>query len=746
VEPGIGTTGKGVGRPRTSALPSPRASALLRAAMQAARFTSVELARRLSVSEPKVARWRNGTDPGPSSQEAADLAGVLGDVELAKAWEWPDAPRADGRHRVGLVPPAADRYRVRDIAPELGSAGCEQVLVGLGGGGKTQMAARCACRLWDSHEVRYLIWVQAGSRATIIDGYAAAWSKIGSVAEPDNEKAAIKLLEVLQTTDSRWLVVLDDLVDAAAVHSLMPPRRPLGSTVVTTRRTDAARPAEGRAIVQVGSFTAAEALAYFRDKLADRPELLDGAADLVVALGGLPLALAQAVAYQLDEDLTCAQYLGRLDQRGLLGLELDGLPDDQNSDVAGTWTLSLQRADELAPAGLATPTLRLASLLDPDGVPEAFFQTSAVAQVLAVASGRIDGDDAHDALRCLRRLSLADVEPGRSGLVRVHALVQRVTRERIPADVLPALRRSAADALVEVWSAVGHERESAARLRANAAVLLRGDDTVYRGAVHPLIFRLGKSLGEVGGAEAAADHFAHAQQTATGAGLRAGHPDMLHLRREQMYWLGQAGHVTLARELADPLVDDFTRELGATDIATLETRLYRARWVAAEDPAAAVAELDQLARELSANWGPRHRETLTARNDHAHFLGRSGDHAGAAEEFRRVAAERSALFGPVDHDTLIARNGYGFWLGEAGEYDRAVAVLAPLVEDCRAHLGPEHEFTLGSHGNLIVNRGRLGDVAGQVGELAAVCEKLRRYCGERNPRTLRFEGILREWR
>ncbi|MER5612165.1 hypothetical protein [Streptomyces sp. NPDC002215] len=37
--------------------------------------------------------------------------------------------------------------------------------------------------------------------------------------------------------------------------------------------------------------------------------------------------------------------------------------------MAATWSLSIERADQLRPAGLARPMLQLAAMLDPNGVP-----------------------------------------------------------------------------------------------------------------------------------------------------------------------------------------------------------------------------------------------------------------------------------------------------------------------------------------------------------------------------------------
>jgi hypothetical protein len=90
-------------------------------------------------------------------------------------------------------------------------------------------------------------------------------------------------------------------------------------------------------------------------------------------LGWLPLAMSQATAYVVDAGITCAGYRALLADRAqrLADLRPAALPDDQTTSVAAVWALSLDRADHHLPVGVARPLLQLASMLDPNGIPEA---------------------------------------------------------------------------------------------------------------------------------------------------------------------------------------------------------------------------------------------------------------------------------------------------------------------------------------------------------------------------------------
>jgi hypothetical protein len=141
--------------------------------------------------------------------------------------------------------------------------------------------------------------------------------------------------------------------------------------------------------VEVGLFSAGEASAYLTTALdaCGRREPDEQIAALAADLGHLPLALSQAATYLVDTDLTCADYRRLLaDRTRLLANVLpdpSGLPDDQAANVAAAWSLSVDRANQLPPAGLAGPMLRLASMLDPNGIPGAVL-TSAPVPVAAV--------------------------------------------------------------------------------------------------------------------------------------------------------------------------------------------------------------------------------------------------------------------------------------------------------------------------------------------------------------------------
>ncbi len=658
-------------------------------------------------------------------------------------------------HRVGVVPPLAPGRldRPADQALEAGTeapsdAVC-QILVGLGGVGKTQLAASLAERWWREQRVDLLIWVTATSRTSVQTRYAQAADEVTGVEHADPQRGADRFLAWLSETRLRWLVVLDDLTDPADLTGLWPPSTPSGRTVVTTRRRDSAL-LDGRAAIDVELFTAGEATAYLRRKLGSDPHRLDGAEALAADLGRLPLALAQAATYIIDQDLTCAGYRRRLARRRLAALAPQVLPDDQRTAVADTWALSIDLADA-ASGGLAGPLLQLAALLDPNGIPQGLFTTDAVTGHCGQRVGQpVDGEDTRDAIRALHRLGLVTAAVDRRGdadVVQVHALLQRAVREATPDDHQRALARAAADALLEVWPEIERDASHAQLLRANGSAL-RGvaDEHLWSGAgLHPVLCRIGSSLGNTGQLSAAVDSFTDLNAT-TLQRLGPEHPDSLSMTNDLAYWRGQAGDPAGAVAAFERLLAMRLHVLGASHPDTFIARHNLAYWRGkAGHPAAAAEELEALLADQAAKLGADHVDTLATRNSFGLWRGEAGDAAGATRVLELLLADYRRIFGAEHPHTLTVGLNLALWRGEAGDPRGAVAALRDLLDKRLRVLGPDHPDTLATRHNLARWQGRAGDAAGAVDAFRDLVGDQLRVLGPTHPDTLVTRGYFAFW-
>ncbi|WP_308291906.1 tetratricopeptide repeat protein [Streptomyces sp. RS2] len=644
----------------------------------------------------------------------------------------------------------------------------------MGGVGKTQLAADYAHTAWkassDAEGLDVLVWVTAGSRQAIMERYAQAGVELCRADPDDSEEAARTFLAWLTPKPGqrpcRWLVVLDDVADPTDLRGLWPPVSPHGSTLVTTRRRDAALTGEGRRLVKVGLFTMAEAVNYLTRSLAahGRTEPSDQLTALATELGHLPLALAQAAAYLIDSGESAARYRDLLaDEQAtaLADLAPDALPDEQATTLAATWSLSVARADTLRPAGLARPMLQLAALLDANGIPQDVLTgETARAHLTAHRIGTSPGItaepaavshlDAVRALRVLDRLSLIDHRPDiPQQAVRVHQLIQRTTRDTLTHEQQSQYARTAADALLAAWPDIERDNALTQALHANTEALTRyAEEALHRPDAHEVLHRPGRSLGESGQVIAAINHFDHLVTT-TRRYLGPDHPDTLAARHNLAHWRGEAGDAAGAVAALAELLEDRTRVLGSPDHPNiLATRHTLARWRGeAGDAAGAVAAFAELLEDRTRVLGsPDHPDILATRHTLVRWRGEAGDATGAVAALAELLEDRTRVLGPDHLDTLATRHNLIFERGEAGDAVGAVAAFAELLEDRTRVLGPDHLDTLVTRHSLAWWRGEAGDAAGAVAALAELLEDRTRVLGPDHLDTLATRHSLAWWR
>ncbi|WP_456302617.1 tetratricopeptide repeat protein [Streptomyces microflavus] len=676
-------------------------------------------------------------------------------------------------HQVGVIPPTARSFQHRVEADRLhrtaeigGTTVLTQLLTGMGGVGKTQLAADYARTAWGSG-LDVLVWVTASDRSQIVAGYAQAGVELCRADPNDAESAARALLAWLTPKSGaepcRWLVVLDDVADPADLRGLWPPDNPAGRTLVTTRRRDAALTADGRRTVEVGLFAPAEARAYLTSSLAgcDCTDSVDDLTALAKDLGHLPLALAQAAAYLFDTGDTVAAYRGLLADRTrtLADASPDALPDDQTLRLDAVWSLSVERADTLRPVGLARPLLQLASLLDSNGIPQDVLTSEPALGYLAASRARLlrapDEEpapvaerDAIHAARVLHRLSLVEHSPATPHqAVRVHQLIQRATWD----DPIPWERDetayTAADALMAAWPEIERDVDLSQALRSNTTALVAcAENALYRPDAHAVLFRAGLSLGDTGQVAAAGDYFQHLVSVTT-RNLGPDHPDTLTSRSNLAGWRGEAGDAAGAAEAFADLLTDRLRILGPDHPDTLHTRSNLASWRGEAGDAAGAAEAfaDLLTDHLRIQ-GPDHPDTLHTRSNLASWRGDSGDAAGAAEAFADLLTDRLRILGTDHPDTLHTRSNLAGWRGEAGDAAGAAEAFADLLTDRLRILGPDHPDTLHTRSNLASWRGDSGDAAGAAEAFADLLTDRLRILGPDHPDTLQTRGNLAGWR
>jgi tetratricopeptide (TPR) repeat protein len=666
--------------------------------------------------------------------------------------------------RSGTVPALADGFRERpETGPSLAAAlpagaavalipdraAAEAALFGrlasadtqdwLRCSGKTQLAAAFAESLWQSGAIDLLVWIDATSRASVLSAYAAAMATAtGRDQASSCESDAAQFLSWLGETSRSWLVVLDDLAATADLGGLWP-AGPAGRVLVTS--ADVGSVPGGMQVVPVGLFGVREAISYLSERLSADPDKRHGAIELAQELDLHPVALAQASAMIASSPLSCADYRAQFVRwRQQLARPGGALL----SAAAVTWTFSLGRADQLAPAGSAQQLLALVSLLDGHGIPLTVLAAPAAAHYIAGKGGQASGERTRATLAALEQVGLLTVEGNNAPpTIRISPVLQTALRATMPEGMLEQSVSAVAQALLEAWPDQELPGWPSAGLRACVASLQRiAGDLLWDGGCHPLLVRAGDSLDSARLSEPAVDHW-HDLATTGERLLGAGHPDTMLAARRLADAYVTAGHADDAVPWFKWVLEGLTYQLGPDDRHVIEARrnLGHALVAALQYPAA-ITILERAARQFEQVWGAADADTLDARDELAAAYLAAGQHSSAIALYRRTLAERENAQGERHLQTIATRHALADCFLASGRAKEAVGLFKRVVADRERLLGPDHLETLTARNNL----GAAYEKAGKPAAAEIACEQawsgFERVLGPRHPDTLRSRAGL----
>jgi tetratricopeptide (TPR) repeat protein len=607
-----------------------------------------------------------------------------------------------------------------------------QTISGLGGAGKTQLAAAYAHRHVDNYEVVAWIRAEDGGIADLAD---LAGQLNLSVEGLTPEELARRVVRWLESRERSWLLVLDDVAHPAQLGALCPSSGP-GRVLVTSRRRDFD---QFGPVVVVGVFDELTAVGYLVARTGRAGERA-AAGRLARAVGYLPLALSHAAAY-------CTT---RTSFDGYLAL-LAGLPASELYDtnreafydrtVATTWRVSLDAAQAAAP--LAGAVLAMAAYLAPDAIPRSLFDTLAPGEGPR-ERGRVDA-----ALDVVHRYSLAEVT---DTTVSVHRLLQKVVRD----DAQIRGETTGAEAALKALAAAfpnGYDIRLPAswpwceqllpHVGSLSNAVLSWKDTA-QGLV-TLLNRASRYLLHAGGGQRVATFIRIALDSARSY-LDADHPDTLAAQDNLARWLGELGRIDEAITHLRALLDNDLRVLGPDHPDTLATRGNLARWLGEVGRAEeAIGQLRALLDDRLRVLGPDHPRTLATRGNLARWLGEVGRIDEATSHLRALLDDSLRVLGPDHPDTLTIRGNLALWLGQAGRIEEAVTRSQALLEDSLRLLGPDHPDTLTSRGNLALWLGQAGRAEDAISQFEALLEDHLRVLGPEHPATLATHGSLARW-
>src|SRR6185437_11150904 len=419
---------------------------LLRQLRAAAGLTQEELAEAAGLSPRSVSDLERGINRTARKDTAVLLGSALGLTEpvralfvaaargMAPAAEVLGALRS-ARPRVWNIPARNPGFTGRDdllaeVREQLlaGDKAVVQALHGMGGVGKTQLAAEYAHRFAGTYDLAW--WINAEQGGLIGEQVAALGLALGCMlpgAGTQTVRAAV-LAELRHR--GRWLLIFDNAEDPADVAPWLPGGG--GHVLITSRERGWD---EVSAPVEIDVLARAESVAILQTRVTE----LSGvdAEKLAAELGDLPLAISQAAGFMADTGMAADEYLVLLRTRAGQ-LLAQGTPGSYPRSLAAATGLIADRLSHQDPA--AAELASVCAFLAPEPIPESLFTAAVSVLPGELAARAADPLAWRQTLAHMTRHSLARID--HRGL-QIHRLTQAILRERLTPAKAAATRKCA---------------------------------------------------------------------------------------------------------------------------------------------------------------------------------------------------------------------------------------------------------------------------------------------------------------
>ena len=303
-----------------------------------------------------------------------------------------------------------------------------KIIYGLGGVGKTQLAAQYATLHQEDYNV---IWrVRSGSSLAITADLEELAVALKLTKEKEEEQTDKKLFDLRNwlSANLSWLLIFDDLQDSAELSKVLPlDSISRGKVLITSRNSIWGNFAE---LIHLDVWSEEETAQFLTARLqtgkySDEVELKT----LGHLLGNLPLALEQAAAY-ISSTLSDVQTYSTLFTERRKDLWRDRRhekhPHDYPFTVATTWMISIEEVQKTSPEALSL--LQTCSLFAPDDIPISLLAWGKESLPEPLRTVLDDSLALNSTVAALSEYSLVSWQ---DDFLSVHQLVQMVVRDNM---------------------------------------------------------------------------------------------------------------------------------------------------------------------------------------------------------------------------------------------------------------------------------------------------------------------------
>ncbi|KAH7378665.1 kinesin light chain 1 [Pyrenochaeta sp. MPI-SDFR-AT-0127] len=623
-------------------------------------------------------------------------------------------------------------------------------IYGLGGCGKSALAIEFAYRVLAGH-AKLVFWVPAINQ----ESFMLAYREIGKclrIPGISDDNADIKRL-VQETLDSErvdnWLMIVDNADDREVLlgttdSNLRParlrdylPKSARGAILFTTRNRKVADALTQSNVLELNHMDKGEARQLLTQRITKQTLLNDEAAisKLLQTLTWLPLALVQAAAFMINNDVSVSTYLSLLQDAGAeIELFNERFEDpsryeELDSTIAKTWHVSFDQMRKQDP--LAAEYFSFMACIDRVNIPQSILPLGASAVQHAKALGTLTGY-----AFITERLQTGQ-EPNRERIFDMHRLVHIASiwwlerhNERA-AWVDTAMTR-----LQELVPNGGHRSKMWSAYLPHAIQVARTHGVVGKAASALLLHRVGKCqerLGQYAAAETTHRYVLSVRENVLGPE----EPDTLTSMDQLAGALSCQGKYAEAAKLHRETLELRKKVLGDEHPQTLVSMDHAARELRHLGKYAEAEEMHRNELELSKKvLGNNHPDTLTSMNNVAKALGAQGKYAEAEKLYRETLKLRKKVSGEEHPDTLTSTGNLAKVLSDQGKYTEAEVLHRETLKLIKKVFGEEHPDTLTSLNNIARALGGQGKYAEAEKMHRETLTQRKKVSGEEHPYTL----------
>jgi tetratricopeptide repeat protein/NB-ARC domain-containing protein len=636
-----------------------------------------------------------------------------------------------------------------------------QLISGMGGVGKTEIATEYVHRHRDKYEIIW--WIRAEHTDRVRDALVKLGQRLEVrpvSQEGGRDRTIAAVLDTLvNKIKANWLLIYDNAAQPLELQPYLPACPPNGHIIITSRLQNWPGYIE-KDNVGVSPFTEEEAVSFLRRRVAilgadpgldadESQRRIDDAARLAETLGYLPIAIEHAAAYLTETDRSVDRYLSLFEENAhrLLNEQAGEFP----ASVAATWTMS---------TGLLTRDAELLFNLC------AFFSPEPIAVELCLNSARAVNGPAglrellsssprfRASATLMNRLSLVKMDGARDQ-IQMHRVVQAVTRGQLRQNAPDVFQeyRDAVDTLLAESNPGNPDRAGLDAVYDLSLQHLESDRS-FLSTSNPALRRLFidqvRRLHLRGG---------HVEATRFGQDIRRVWLD--RLGPSDLHVLALSVEVAIAMQLSGRAADarrlilETRARLDEFDDATqgevpreqLEVRLLCDNAYGADLRTRGQFNeallLDRgLLPRFEAVFGPDHERTLNVRNNIAADYRRLGRFGEALEIDQRTFDDRCRVLGPADPRTLNSQDMVAIDLRGLGRYQESLDVARKVVAAFEASSARENPDWLNARTDFAAALRKAGHSWDALQWSEDVVQRYRDYLGLDHAHTLRAAANL----